>query len=175
MALIVEDGLGVVSAASYASIATIDAYWAARTHSSFYTTWNAGTTAKKEGSAREASAFLDAVYGSYYRGVRRGYVQGLLWPRTDALDDAGYPLPDLPPELVAATCELCARAYSAALQADVDPAARVQSETVGPIEMTYFDAGSSAPAVSYGVVSKLIDPLLNGSQPGAPNAAWPWA
>ena len=48
-----------------------------------------------DGAIREATSFIDGAYGPYYRGVRRGYVQGLLWPRTGACDDAGYPLPDL--------------------------------------------------------------------------------
>lgn len=181
MALTVETGTGVAGAESYATVAYIDAYWAARTHTSLYTTWSgaSSTTAKKEGAAREATAYIDAVWGPYYRGVRRGRVQGLLWPRTGAKDDAGYPLPDLPPELQAAVAELAARAISAALQSDIDTGERIKSQTkkVGPVQKTteYFDAGNPAPKTSYGVVADILAPILNGSQPHAPNPNWSWA
>ncbi len=175
MALVPETGMGLYNADSYADQATITAYWAARPHSALATAWTAATTGNKDGGAREATAYIDATWGPFMRGVRRGRVQALLWPRTDALDDAGYPLPDLPAELVAAVCELAARAITSPLQADVDAAARIKSETVGPISTEYFDAGTSAPGTSYGAVANLLAPLLNGSQPNAPNAAWAWA
>ena len=181
MSIVVETGQGVAGSESYAATATIDAYWAARTHNALYTTWSAvsNTTAKKEGAAREASAYLDATFGAYYRGQRRGRVQGLMWPRSNAKDEAGYSLPDLPSEIVTATCELAARALSAPLAADIDLGARVKSQTkkVGPIEKTteYFDGGSEATKTSYGMVSLMLAPVLNGSQPGAPNANWSWS
>lgn len=179
MALIVETGSGVSGSESYASVAVIDAYWAARSHNALSATWAAVTpTAKKEGAAREATAYMDSIWGPYYRGVRRGYVQGTLFPRTGAKDDAGYPLPDLPPELVAAVCELAARAVTAPLAADIDTGARVKSQTkkVGPLEKSteYFDGGA-APQTAYGAVDNILAPLLNGSQPRAPNAHWSWA
>ena len=34
---------------------------------------------------------------------------------------------------------------------------------------------AGAPVVRYGAVGNLLAPILNGSQPGAPNAAWSWA
>lgn len=181
MSIVVETGQGVAGSESYAATATIDAYWAARTHSALYTTWSAisNATAKKEGAAREASAYLDATFGPFYRGDRRGRVQGLLWPRSNAKDEAGYDLPGLPAEIVAATCELAARALSAPLAADIDLGARVKSQTkkVGPIEKTteYFDGGTQATLTSYGAINDMLAPILNGSQPGARNPNWNWA
>ncbi len=179
MSLLVETGAGVQSAESYAPVAFIDAYWLARTHNPLAATWAAGTTPKKEGAAREATGFLDGEWGPFYRGVRAGYVQGLLWPRTDAMDNANYPLPDLPPELMAAVAELAVRAIVGPLAPDIDSGTRIKSLTkkIGPLEKSteYFDAGSDAPIVTYGVVAKLLAPILNGSQPDAPNAHWGWA
>lgn len=178
MSLTVEDGTGVQSAESYATVALADAYWAARTHSPHYTTWSAvsNTTAKKEGALREATAYIDATWGAYYRGQRRGYVQGLLWPRTDAKDEADYPLPDLPAQLQAAAVELAARAVSAALATD-DTQTDIKAETkkVGPIEKTvqYESGGLHRP--SYGFVADLLAPILNGAQPNAPQGGWAWA
>ena len=179
MTLSVETGDGIQGAEAYASIATIGAYWTKRSHMALATTWSAATDAQKEGAAREASTYLDATFGAFYRGARRGRLQGLLWPRSDAKDEAGYSLPDLPSEIVTATCELAARALSAPLAADIDLGARVKSQTkkVGPIEKTteYFDGGSEATKTSYGMVSLMLATVLNGSQPGAPNANWSWS
>ena len=179
MSLTVETGSGVAGAEAYATIAAISAYWTKRAHMTLATTWGAATDAQKEGAAREASAYLDATFGAYYQGQRRGRVQGLMWPRSNAKDEAGYSLPDLPSEIVTATCELAARALSAPLAADIDLGARVKSQTkkVGPIERTveYFDGGTQATQTSYGAINDMLAPILNGSQPGARNPNWSWA
>jgi len=173
MALIVEDGTGISGAESYASLADANTYWNGRQHSSHYTSWNGASTAQKEGALREASAYLDAVYGPYYRGNRRGYIQGLLWPRSDATDDRGYELPALPDCLVNACYELAARAIDGQLAEDLDRGGAVKREKVGPIEVEYAD---SAPVrKTYGAVNVALSPILNGSQPSAPNANWNWA
>lgn len=97
----------------------------------------------------------------------------------NAKDEAGYPLPALPNEVVVACCELTARALSARLQVDVAMGERVKSLTkkVGPIEKSteYFDNGTAPPQTAYGVVARILAPILNGSQPNAPNANWSWA
>ena len=176
MALIVETGVGVQGSESYAAITAIDAYWLARQHIALAATWAATTIANKEGSAREASAFLDAVYGRFYRGQRAGYVQGLEWPRSGALDDAGYALPSLPPQLVAACCELAGRAVSAPLAADltIDGVVKRKRETVGPIteETEYVDGAGRFSR--YGAIDGILSAILNGSQPIAGNNTWNW-
>lgn len=63
MTLIVETGASVVGAESYATTATIDAYWLARPQMAQAALWAAATDAVKEGAAREATAFLDAKIG----------------------------------------------------------------------------------------------------------------
>lgn len=177
MTLTVEDGAGVSGAESYASVAAIDAYWAARTHLAFATTWAAGGAPAKEGAAREASAYVDAIWGAFYRGTRSGYLQGLMWPRTGAMNAAGYALPDLPPELVAAVCELAGRAILAPLVADTEVNGVVKSftEKIGPLEESteYSLNGPTEPR--YGVVDGILAPILNGSQPGARGGGWNWA
>ena len=173
MSLTVEDGTGVTGAESYVSVADADAYWAARTHNSLAATWTAGTTATKEGALREASDYLDASFSQYYRGKRAGRVQGLEWPRTDANDDSGYPLPALPAELVKATYELAARALSAPLVADLARGGKVKRERVeGAIEVEYTDGAPTQ--TSYGVVNQMLATILNGAQPSAADASWHW-
>lgn len=173
MSLIVEDGTGVQGAEAYALTAWIDAYWTKRPQRALAATWAAADTAHKEGAAREATGYLDAAFGPYYRGEDRGYVQGLLWPRSNAFDDAGYPLPGVPPELMAAVAELAARGLSADLADDLSRGGAVKSKQVGPLRIEYFDG---APAQkTYGLIASTLAPILNGSQPAAPNPHWAWA
>jgi len=174
MALTVETGIGVSGAESYASTAGADAYWAGRSHAALSAIWTPATTAQKEGALREASTYADARWGAFYKGQRRGYIQGLLWPRSGALDEAGYPLPDLPDELVRAACELAARALSATLSSDAARGGMVASERVkaGSVEeQTQFFEGTTA-ETKFGVLVEMLGPVLNGTQGGVPS--WNW-
>jgi len=176
MALTVEDGTGVVGADSYAAVATADTYWTNRTNQSLSTTWSGATTAVKEGALREATAFLDAVFGPYYRGHRKSSEQGLLWPRSEAYEADNYPLPDLPQQIVDATCDLAARAISARLASDDERGGMVKStrEKVDVIstEVTYADG---APRwKTYGYIEGMLALVLNGLQPNAPSPHWNW-
>jgi hypothetical protein len=170
MSLIVEDGTGVAGAESYVTLVVADAYFDARTHLALFTTWDAATDAKKEGALREASAYLDAKYGAYYKGLTAGAVQGLLWPRTGAADSAGFALQPVPSELQRASCELAARALSEPLASDDARGGKVKRLKAGSVEIEYADG---APVVTvYGIVDGIMEPLLNGKQ-GA--AQWNWA
>jgi len=170
MSLTVETGAGIVGAESYATEAAADAYWNNRTHTAFYTAWTAATTAFKEGALREASAYLDGQYGKSYRGDRAGYVQGLLWPRTDALDSSGYALPNLPPQIVTASIELAGRAVSARLFADAARGGSIKRTQAGPVSVEYMDGATAG--TTYGVIEGLLADLLDGSQGGG--ATWYW-
>jgi DnaT-like ssDNA binding protein len=169
VSLTVETGAGVQDADSYVTTTQIDTYWGNRTHMAFYTAWNAADTATKDGAAREATQFLDAVWGRYYRGVRKGYVQGLLWPRTGALDEAGFLLPDLPPEITIAACELAGRAVTARLASDETLSGTIKRkrEKVDVIEEETEFAGAADVHARYGFVGEMLAPVLNGSQPGS--------
>lgn len=173
MAITVEDGTGVAGAESYASVADADTYWGKRTHQALYTTWDGASTAEKEGALREATTYVEARWGQFYRGVKRGNAQGLQWPRSDAEDDTGYPLPDLPPELASAVAELAARAVSALLAEDRDRGGQVKRERVeGAVEVEYFEGAPADP--DYGSVAGILAPVLNGAQPEARTPSWNW-
>ncbi len=176
MALTVETGAGVSGADAYASTTTVDTYWSNRPQNALSATWAAGATANKEGAIREASAYLDAVFGPHYRGVARGTLQGLLFPRSDALDDAGFPLPDLPQQLVDAVCELAARALSNPLADDDDRGNQIVriKEKVDVIETDTQYAEGAQKHKSYGFVAGMLAPILDGTQPNAPTPAWNW-
>lgn len=159
MSLTVEDGTGVASAESYATVAFITTFWAARPQNALSATWDAADLAEKEGAAREASAFIDATWGPSFRGERRGWVQGLAWPRSGALDNAGYPLPDLPPELKAATAEFAARALSATLFTEAKAGGGIIKRIkAGETEIEYATNGSvqkTYPAIEAGLTGIL--------------------
>lgn len=166
MSLTTEDGTGVYGAESYQTVAGADTYWGNRTQAALYTTWNAATTAKKEGALREGSAFIDATWGPRFRGVVRGTVQGLLFPRTDAFDDAGYPLPGLPEELKRAAAELAARALSATLTPDIKAGGGVLKRVkAGSVEVEYDNNGGRVEK-TYPAIDRMLSPLL------VPAAGW---
>jgi len=170
MALVPETGSGVPGADAYAARATVLAYWVNRPHSAFAATVAAADVNDMDGAIREATDYLDAEFGQYYRGVRAGRVQGKLWPRTNALDDAGFPLTGLPQELVDATCELAGRAVSATLADDEARGGLIKRLKAGSVEIEYAD-GAQAGTV-YGIVSKMLVPILDGSQGGKPQWIW---
>ena len=177
MTLIVEDGSGVSGAESYAAVAVIDAYWTNRPQLAGSAVWAGAGATFKEGAAREATAFLDALYGPFYRGQRAGYVQGLMFPRTNALDDAGYPLPALPNILVDACCELSARAISGplAVDSDIDGVIKRKRETIGPITEETEYADGAGRFSRYGALDGMLASVLNGQQPGsASGSGWNW-
>ncbi|MEO1189071.1 MAG: DnaT-like ssDNA-binding protein, partial [Pseudomonadota bacterium] len=173
--LTVENGTGVEGADSYASRAFITSYWQARPQNALAATWAAAEADEMDGAAREATAYVDANYGAYFPGVRAGYVQGLMWPRSDALDDRGYALPRVPPQLLDAVAELAARALSASLSTDtaLHGAITKQSVKVDVIsETTEYGEGARLEP-KYGAVDGILAPILNGAQPGAA-PTWNW-
>lgn len=170
MTLIVEDGTGVYGAESYGSVADADIYWGNRTHTGFYTTWNAAAVAAKEGAAREASDYLDAEYGRFYLGIRAGDAQGRDWPRTGAVDAQGRPVPNLPPEIIKATFELSARAIVARLDKDKARGGMIESVGAGPARVTFSKDAPSK--ITYGLILGILEPILNGQQIN--RATWQW-
>lgn len=80
MALVVETGLGSLTADSYASVATADAYWAARPGPDA-TAWAAAQLADKEGALRSATEYLDREHLGGRTPMIDG--QGLAWPYGD--------------------------------------------------------------------------------------------
>lgn len=162
MSLILETGTGVQGATSYADAEFIKAYWTARPHDPRAAVVGAAEDPQIEGAASEASAFLDATYGSRYRGRRRGYLQGLLWPRTGAKDSTGYDLPDLPDCLPKAVAELAARALEARLASDDARGGAVASikEGIGSLREETVFRDDAQRHTDYGFVPGMLEPIL---------------
>lgn len=174
MAFVVETGAGIANANAYAAVETVSAYWSDRGHDPLAATWAAATTANKQGAIVEASTYLDATYGTNYLGQRRGWVQGLLWPRTGAKDGDGYLLPDLPQPLIVATSELAARALSARLLPDADRGNQIveKFEKLGPLEERTRYAETASTMTRYGAIDGIMAPIVDNPLGGA--ASWNW-
>lgn len=108
MALIIEDGTRKPDAQSYADVATVDAYCAARG----YSDWT-GTNAIKEAAILRAMVYID---GLCWRGLKASEDQALEWPRGWVEDKNGYAVSAyvVPSQVVHALCEAALRELQSA-------------------------------------------------------------
>lgn len=154
MALIVETGLGVATANSYATVATADAY-----HLGINPAWASGAPAAKEAALIRATRALDATYD--FAGLRSfPRSQALLWPRADTYDTDDYPYPanELPRPLVNASCE-------AALRELVSPGALMPDLVAGgAIVRKEVKAGPVSTSTEYapGSIQRTAFPIITG-------------
>lgn len=156
MALVVEDGTGVVNADSYASLATVDAFQAARGG----TAWAAASAPNREIAIRRATDYLDLYHIS---GEQLSSTQSLSWPFESPLTDS-WPR-DLS-ILSKAVCLLAPIALQAGdLVARVPDEAQVLSKTdrVGDLSesRTYADVTDSVTLLG-GYDVSFISALLRG-------------
>lgn len=166
MALTVEDGTGLESAESYASVVDADSYHSRRNN----TEWAAASTAEKEAALRLATAYIDGKYRHKWAGARvKPVLQALEWPRTgvivgnlsagsyffDAPISGGqyYPLNKIPLQVKQATMAAALRALSGPLVADYDGG--VIREKIGPMETEFAATGER------GTVYREIDFLVS--------------
>ena len=141
MSLIVEDGTAKVDSESYCSVASADAYHAARSNA----TWGDLDPDVKEAALRSATDYITQTYSGRWSGDRRTTTQALDWPRLNSpiLDSPltnFRPSNSVPGELVKATAELAYRASSAPLTADLTR--ETSSETVDAISVSYVAGGA---------------------------------
>jgi hypothetical protein len=109
MALVVEDGSGVSGANTYAAVATVDAYHAARKAPlGVCAAWTTATTAQKEAAILTAMAFVE---GLSWNGVKASSENALEWPRTYVVDRNGFDVASdaIPAAVVNAVCEAAIR------------------------------------------------------------------
>jgi len=158
MALIIENGLQITGAESYASVADFDDYWTKRNDA----TTVALTTAAKEAALRQATAYLDANWT--YIGERCSTLQALAWPRVlpDGLDADRRSISstEIPLVLIQATCELAKEAASADLAPSLERGGAVKSKTVDVISITYADGAQAAK--KYQLVELLLRHIISG-------------
>jgi len=100
----VEDGTGLAAANAYVAVATATQY--AENHLDTPADWTGLSSDAQELHIRNATRYLDAMFGRRWRGFRANEDQALDWPRSGAVDDSDYELDDdsLPTQLEDACC-----------------------------------------------------------------------
>ena len=163
MALVVEDGSGLSTAESYASVSEADAYHTTNGNSG----WT-GATSVKEQALRNATRYLESKYGPRFFGVKKTREQALIWPMDDASDIFGHLIENdvVPTELKNALFEAALVSLSTDLLAAVTPETDAsivsESKTLGPmsISKTFSTAGKRGGGSRYPKVDAAIRPLV---------------
>lgn len=150
MSLIVEDGTGLATAQSYASVADADTYFLARANA----TWAAANTTNKEAALVRGTAALDGMYGSKWPGVRVSSTQALDWPRAGAMSIDGYPLDYVPIEVKRGAMEAALIELGSAGALSESSAANIKSERTGPVATEYF--GGSGASTIYNTIRQAL-------------------
>lgn len=169
MTLIVENGTGLATAESYASVAEADLY-----HSNLgNTAWAPLTTTQKEQYLRQATNHMTQRYRTRWKGWRAYTVQRLDWPRLGVFveDIAAYPSGGhlssfaymiaanvVPDQIKDACCELALIAVTMSLTPQVLKQNKLQAK-VGPVFVAYDPRSPQTPR--YPVVGQILSILLN--------------
>jgi hypothetical protein len=165
MPLIVEDGTGLATAESYASVAEADT----RLANYGFSAWASLATAAKETALRLATDFMVNSYRTRWKGYRVNSVQALDWPRyevevVDALASgyggaSYYASNTVPVEIKQACIDLAYKTTQGVeLSPDVDQAQK--RVKVGPIEVEYDTTGNQA--TIFRAAESKLRPFLNG-------------
>jgi hypothetical protein len=152
MTLTVESGAGDAGADAYVSLTYADAYFDARSN----TTWAAATDDAKEAAIRYATAYIDTI--ARYKGVKTLSTQALEFPRTDLVDWSGYTITGLPTRVQQATCELALRALSEDLYVDLDRGGAIAAESVAGISVSYRP--DATPGKTFRSAMQLLKPYM---------------
>jgi hypothetical protein len=157
MALVVENGIGLSTAESYASVAEADMY-----HANFGNAGWTGTDTQKEVALRRATQYLDGTYKTRWGGYRKTRDQTLDWPRSFTADYEGFYIPvnAIPKSLKDATAEVALRALVTNLTPDLKRGGAVKRVKVGEIEQEFFGGASSTttrPTITL-ILSRLLLP-----------------
>lgn len=166
MSLIVEDGTGLSTAESYASVAECDTYLA----NNGITIWAPLLTVEKEQALRRATHFMLQVYRVQWKGQRVNATQSLDWPRWNVqLPDlfgtvnAYVPYNQIPATLKNATSELAL--IAAAGDLNLTLAQNIISKAVGPLKVVYDKDSPQQKRYTY--VNQMLSIYITGRASGA--------
>lgn len=153
MTLIVEDGTGLETAESYASVAQADA----RLASLGMTNWATLTTTEKEQALRRSTVAMGQFCRGRWKGTRLYRVQALDWPRY-GVEVEGYAVlsTEVPADVRNACIDLALKAAAGDLNPDIERA--VKREKVGPIEVEY--SAHSSQETRYVSVDQALAPYM---------------
>ena len=140
MALVVEDGTGLVGAESYASLEDANAYHL-KMGNDGWPQPPGGNEVRQEAMLRRSAAYLDNTYFLRMTGEKKNPDQGLAFPRTGAVDFQGEPLPDTVPKIYKdAQCEVALYMLQGLkLAPQVEAGARLKRKRVDVLEKEWFE------------------------------------
>lgn len=163
MALVIENGTGVVGANSYATLATIRTYAA-----------NRGVTLSADDTVLEplvhkAMDFIEGHRGRF-QGSKTDTTQALQWPRTGvSIDGEEIDTDAIPDILVSLLCRLCMEQDAGTDLTPTRNSAFITEEKVGPLTTKYSEAigGGAGSTPTMPAVDALLEPLLKTGTSGA--------
>lgn len=166
MTLVVEDGSAVAGANSYVSLATADAYFAARNN----LTWDAlDPTDTKTPYLILAVDYMQQAYRTRWKGWRHLTTQVLDWPRlwVDQFDSPGnygpfpyyFPPNTIPQEVITAQLLLALKLTNGDLAPDLERVEQIVK--VGSLQVTYDDR--RPPFTIFRDVEMLLSPFFESS------------
>jgi len=149
MSLVVEDGTGLSTATSYATVDEADSYHADRLHAS---TWTDAPAATKEAALVSATRVLDHMT---YAGLPYTTTQALQWPRCDVYDRNGnaVAVTAVPASLKSAAAELARLLIDD--DREVASERPEQSVSLGDASVVYANGGATRVVVPAHVVDML--------------------
>lgn len=160
MSVVLEDGTGVATANSYATVATADAYFLARNN----TTWAAYSSAVKEAALLYAAQWLDSRYA--WPGSITDTDQPLMWPREGAYDSEGrlINLDDIPQVLIDCQLEAAAASATSALNEVRDRGGAIENVKVEDIAVTFSKGAPLGRTFPYidALMSRIAHPFCPG-------------
>lgn len=141
MALIVEDGTGLSTADSYASVSFADDFHLSRDNQ----VWGTLSQSRKESLMRQATDYITYIFGNIFIGQKAYVGQSLVWPRYRAIPFNGVYLLSLgvPKAIKEATAELALAAQSGPLTPNQESRSKKRVK-VGPIDIEYDGNSFSA-------------------------------
>ncbi len=155
--LVAEDGTGLSTANSYCTHAFADTYFA---NAGGVTAWTNATSRQRDTALRQATAWVDMVYGLRFVGYKSDSDQALEFPRGLAYDRNGSAIEGVPVQLKRAVCEVARRWLEDSTQLNPDTAtgANVQAEsvTVGEITTSTTYSGTRTTEKRFPVVDRLL-------------------
>lgn len=163
MTIITEDGTGLPTAETLASVAECDAYHLKRGN----TAWATYSTPQKEWALRRANDHLRQKYRLRWKGHKLLAEQGCEWPRASVVVEGFYvESTSVPATVKNAAAELALRSITSSTGLNPDQSRRVKREKVGPLETEYVE--HSSPEVRLTAVDDLLSPYLSRTGSGVP-------
>lgn len=167
--IVVETGSGSASANSYESVVNANLYHADH-NDPVPTTWSGATELRKETALKNATQYLDAVYGEKWLGLRSNSGQRLDWPRAGIVDRDGFAVlsTTMPRVLLECTAilahlDITETSLLPDLAASTGNIKR-EFKKVGPLEKETEFFGSTTQFKTFSLVEELIDEITRRTQ-----------